>query len=147
MTLRELHQKLSKDAGYRKQYAKLKGIVELAMNVRGAREDRGITQQELARATGVSTFDLSRFETLTGDADPMVISKLVDYLEVPLRNRGVRVEQWIIPPENQPPGTVGLGAAGRISERERLRSTGRGTKQREPHERTTSETESQPTKE
>jgi transcriptional regulator with XRE-family HTH domain len=96
MTLSELHEKLSKDASYRKQYRDLDGIVELAMQVRGAREEREISQDQLARETGVSAFDISRFETLAGTVEPAVISALVDHLEVPLRQRGVRVEDWIL---------------------------------------------------
>jgi transcriptional regulator with XRE-family HTH domain len=149
MTLRELHAKLSKDPSYRKQYAKLGGVVELAMHVRAAREQRGITQDELASATGLSTFDISRFETLSGAPEPDVISKIVDHLEVELRRRGIHVGNWIIPVTDQrkEAGTIrpGAGARAAITSQETLRDAARRSDRSERSKRT--QQESQPKKE
>jgi ribosome-binding protein aMBF1 (putative translation factor) len=96
MNLNQLKEILSKDPSYRRQYNELDGVVELAMQVRAAREAREITQEELAKQTGYTTFCISRFETLAGIPEPDLISAVVDYLEVPLREANVRVEDWII---------------------------------------------------
>jgi hypothetical protein len=99
MDLNALHNKLSEDATYVRAYAELGDSVDLALHCRAAREDRGITQTELAAESGVSAFAISRFEQLHG-ANDWVISAIVHQLEPWLRERGVHTEQWMrVPPK------------------------------------------------
>jgi DNA-binding XRE family transcriptional regulator len=98
MDLNALHHKLSQDATYVRAYAELGDAVELALHCRAVREDRGITQAELAAESGVSASVISRFEQLDG-AEECVISAIVQRLEPWLRQRGVHTEQWVrVPP-------------------------------------------------
>lgn len=93
MDLDALHSKLSKDATYIRAHAELGEYVELALHCRAVREERGITQAELATESGVTAYAVSRFEQLCG-AEDWVISAIVGRIEPWLRQRGVHTEQW-----------------------------------------------------
>jgi DNA-binding XRE family transcriptional regulator len=94
MDLNDLHNKLSKDATYVRAYEKLGDSVELALHCRAVREERGITQAELAAETDATTHAISRFEKLAG-AEAWVISAIVHRLEPWLRQRGVKTDKWM----------------------------------------------------
>jgi ribosome-binding protein aMBF1 (putative translation factor) len=103
MDLNALHNKLSKDAAYVRAYEELGESVELALHCRAVREERGITQAELASESGVSAHAISRFEQLDG-AEAGIISAIVRCLEPWLRQRGVEAERWLrLPPERLRP--------------------------------------------
>jgi DNA-binding XRE family transcriptional regulator len=107
MDLNALHNQLSRDATYVRAYAEFGDSVELALHCRAVREERGITQAELAAEAGVNAFAISRFEQLDG-AEDWVISAIVHRLEPWLRQRGVPVEQWMPAPPHLESQTTGL---------------------------------------
>ena len=98
MDLNALHSKFSQDATYVRAYEQLGETVELALHCRAIREERGITQAQLAAETDVTAYSISRFEQLDG-AEEWVISAIVHRLEAWLRQRDVETDKWMrIPP-------------------------------------------------
>jgi hypothetical protein len=107
MNLKQLHQHLSRDASYRRQYENLGDIVALAMNSLAIRKELGISQAALASDIGVSTFSISRFETLSGTVPREVVSAIVRRFKAPLQQRGVPVKDWLVG-TSQPQHGVGM---------------------------------------
>jgi DNA-binding XRE family transcriptional regulator len=93
MDLDALHKILSEDPGFVRAYEELGDSVELAIHCRGVREERGITQAEIAAQAGVSASTISRFERLEGAAES-VVRAIVHQLEPWLRQRGVETDRW-----------------------------------------------------
>jgi hypothetical protein len=94
MDLRTLHAKLSRDKSYARAYQQLDGYPELVVHCLAVCEDRGLTQEELATQSGLKIIEVAGFAHYE-NADPEVVSSIVDCLEPWLRERGVQVERWM----------------------------------------------------
>jgi DNA-binding XRE family transcriptional regulator len=100
MDLDALHRKLSEDEEYVRAYAELGDTVELAIHCMSVREQRGITQAQLAAEAGVSESAIAQFENLDG-GEERVIDAIVQRLEPWLRERGVHTERWSRTPQHR----------------------------------------------
>lgn len=98
MDLQALHAKLSRDKSYTRAYQQLDGYPELVVHCLAVCEEREMTQEELAAQSGLKVIEVAGFMHYE-NADPEVVSSIVDCLEPRLRERGVQVERWMqVPP-------------------------------------------------
>ena len=89
MDLDTLHRILSEDEAYVRAYAELGNSIELAIHCRSIREQRAITQAELAAEAGVTVSAVGRFERLES-VKGSAVDSIVKRLKPWLRERGVR---------------------------------------------------------
>ena len=82
---REFRQELLNDPEVRREYDALEPEFDIIRAMIQARKQQGITQEELARRTGITQADISRIETGTRNPSLNMLKRLADGLGMRLK--------------------------------------------------------------
>ena len=84
-TFNQFFDEQMKDSNFKKEYENLQPEFDVIRALIDARKSVNITQQELARKTGISQADISKIENGTRNPTLNMLKRLADGLEMQLR--------------------------------------------------------------
>lgn len=83
--LNELTDELIQDPGFKKEYDSLQTERDIALAIISARNNAGMTQNELAKKSGISQADISRLETGNRNPSIALLQRLAQAMNTVLR--------------------------------------------------------------
>jgi transcriptional regulator with XRE-family HTH domain len=83
--LNELTDELIQDPGFKKEYDSLQTERDIALAIISARKNVGMTQNELAKKSGISQADISRLETGNRNPSIALLQRLAQAMNTVLR--------------------------------------------------------------